>query len=44
MTEIVFFVGAILGCLVALLISSVLRSEKEDVSNLHERSRNEADI
>lgn len=43
-TTLIFFAGTIIGAGVALLISSVLRSEKEDASDLHERSSNEEDI
>lgn len=43
-TTISFFAGAIIGAGVALLISSVLRSEKEEENSINERSRNEADI
>lgn len=42
-TTISFFAGAIIGAGISLLISSVLRSEKED-NSIHERSRNEEDI
>ena len=43
-TTISFFAGAIIGAGISLLISSVLRSEKEDANDLHERSKNETDI
>ena len=39
-TTISFFSGAIIGAVVALLISSVLRGEKEDETNdLHESDK-----
>lgn len=43
-TTLIFFSGTIIGAGIALLISSVLRGEKEDANDLNERKRNEADI